>query len=102
MSISITIGTNKININNQTHYVQLSNYINNLEKNVIKGCELTVIIVDAQTGNFHQYVSKLSPKKWLLNNISYSLTCDETKKNMDNMFNEIVELLCLLTFVYNI
>lgn len=86
MIISITIGTNKININinNQTHYVQLSNYINNLEKNVIKGCELTVIIVDAQTGNFHQYVyeyvSKLSPKKWLLNNISYLLTCDETKK----------------------
>ncbi len=48
------------------------------------------------TADFHTYVfeylqgSKLSPKKWLLNNIIYSITCDETK---DNLFNEILDLL---------
>ena len=48
------------------------------------------------TTNFHTYVfeylqeSKLSPRKWLLNNIIYSITCNETK---DNLFNEILDSL---------
>ena len=98
MSITITIGT-KIAINNQTHPVELNHLINKLTKLTIKGCELKVFILDMNTTNFHIYVfeylqeSKLSPRKWLLNNIIYSITCDETKTNMDNLFNEILDSL---------
>jgi hypothetical protein len=78
MSISITIGNKKIAINNQTHPVELNGIINEL---TIKGCELKVFILDMNTTNFHTYVfeylqeSKLLPRKWLLNNIIYSITC---------------------------
>lgn len=99
MSITITIGIKKIAINNQTRPVELNGIINELTKLTIKGCELKVFILDMNTTNFHTYVfeylqeSKLSPRKWLLNNIIYSITCDETKTNMDNLFDEILDSL---------
>ncbi|MCJ7636032.1 MAG: hypothetical protein MUO21_00930, partial [Nitrososphaeraceae archaeon] len=80
----------------------LNDYINDLEKLIIKGCELTVFLFDVNTTNFHQYEfdylsnSKLSPRKWLLNNMLYSITCVETRENMDGMFNEILGLLHLM------
>ena len=99
MSITITIGIKKIAINNQTHPVVLNGIINELTKLTIKGCELKVFILDMTTSDFHTYVfeylqeSKLSPRKWLLNNIIYSLTCNKTKTNMNNLFNKILDSL---------
>ena len=99
MSITITIGIKKIAINNQTRSVELNGLINELTKLTTKGCELKVFILDMTTLDFHTYVfeylqkSNLSPRKWLLNNIIYSITCDETKINMDNLFNEILDSL---------
>lgn len=99
MSINITIGIKKIAINNYTHPVVLNSIINELTKLTIKGCELKVFILDMNTTNFHTYVfeylqeSKLLPRKWLLNNILYSITCDKTKTNMDKLFNEILDSL---------
>ena len=96
MSITITIGIKKIAINNQTQSVELKGLINELTKLITKGCELKVFILDMTTLDFHTYLfdylqkSKLSPRKWLLNNIIYSITCNETK---DNLFNEILHLL---------
>jgi hypothetical protein len=99
MSITITIGIKKIAINNQTHPVELNGIIDELTKLTIKGCELKVFIVDMTTADFHTYEfdylqeSKLSPRKWLLNNIIYSLTCNKTKTNMNNLFNKILDSL---------
>ena len=99
MSITITIGIKKIAIHNQIHHVELNGIINELTKLTIKGCELKVFILDMATADFHTYVfeylqeSKLSPRKWLLHNIIYSIICDKTKKNMDNLFNEILDSL---------
>ena len=96
MSITITIGIKKIAINNQIRSVELNGLINELTKLTTKGCELKVFILDMTTLDFHTYVfdylqeSKLSPRKWLLNNIIYSITCNETK---DNLFNEILDSL---------
>ena len=99
MSISIKIGTKKIIIYNQMHYLILNNLINEFEKNIIKGCELTISIFDKNTTNFHIYIfeylsdSILLPIKWLLNNILYSITCDKTNQNMSGIFNCLVGLL---------
>ena len=96
MSITITIGIKKIAINNQTQSVELKGLINELTKLITKGCELKVFILDMTTSDFHTYVfeylqeSKLSPIKWLLNNIIYSITCNEIK---DKLFNEILDSL---------
>ena len=94
MSITITIGT-KIAINNQTHPVELNGIINELTKLTIKGCELKVFILDMNTTNFHTYVFEYIYilDNIQLNNIIYSITCDETKTNMDNLFNEILDSL---------
>jgi hypothetical protein len=112
MSITITIGIKKIAINNQTYPVNLNGIINELTKLTIKGCELKVFILDMNTTNFHTYVfeylqeSKLSPRKWLLNNIIYSITCNETKDNLFTVFINFCFLkvlhILLMILCYNI
>jgi len=103
MSINIIV-TNKnqstrINLYNKTNYTSLLYLINSLEKNIIKECELSVLLIDDNNGNFHKYSfdyllsSKLLPKKWLLHNIIYSIVCDETNKDMYGKFNKILSLL---------
>jgi hypothetical protein len=100
MSIIIEIGIKKITIDH-THPVNLNGIINELIKLSIKGCELTVFILDRNTTEFNKYVfdylqeSKLSPRKWLLNNIIYSI--NETKTNMDS-FDEILKSLWVLYY----
>ena len=92
MSITITIGITTKTINSCME-------INEFTELAIKGCELTIFIFDTNTSNFHTYVfeylqeSELLPKKWLLHNIIYAITCDETKTNMDNLFNKFLDLL---------
>ena len=95
MSVSITVKFKKITITNKSENI-IEN-INEIEQYTKRGCELTVFIFDPDSSNFHQYVfdyldsSKLLPRKWLLNNILYSLTCDETKKNIEERsFNNIL------------
>ncbi len=100
MSIIIEIGIKKITIDH-THPVNLNGIINELTKLTIKGCELKVFILDMTTLDFHTYVfeylqeSKLSPRKWLLNNIIYSI--NETKTNMDS-FDFILKSLWVLFY----
>lgn len=74
-------------------------YINTLEPHTFKGSELRISIIDVRTGNFHIYdfeylrQSKLSPRKWLLNNILYSITCDDTEENFSKSFDNICKLM---------
>ena len=78
---------------------KLINIIDELVEFVIKGCEMKVSIIDINTGNFHCYIfdylqnSVLDPKKWLLNNIIYSITCDETKTDMNGLFDNNLSVL---------
>jgi len=97
MSITITVESTKINIDNNTDSTRLNMLINELEKITKIGIELDVFIIDMKTAEYHKYAfdylpsSKLSPRQFLLNNILYSITCDET--NMTETFNEIIKLL---------
>jgi hypothetical protein len=100
MSINITItNKKKITINNQMNRDELINIIEELVKSTMKECEMQVLIIDINTGNFHEYTfdylqeSPLFPKKWLLNNIIYSITCDETKTNINGLFDENLHVL---------
>jgi hypothetical protein len=94
MSISVTIGTKTIMIFNHTQNVV--SHIYKLKDEVTKGCELIIFICDSDTTNFHKYEfdylpsSKLSPKKWLLNNILFSLTNEKTKELMKDLFNDVL------------
>ena len=97
--ITIEIGITKKAITNQTQSVLLNGIIDEFTNLTIKGCELKVFILDMNTTNFHTYAfdylqeSKLSPRKWLLHNIIYSITCDKTKINMSNLFDKILDSL---------
>ena len=94
--INISVDSTTLCIDNHTEDEDLYNSIDELETYVVHGCSLTVYIVDKNTLNYHMYVfdylptSKLRPRKWLLNNILYSLVCDDTKKNMTNIFDNII------------
>jgi len=102
MSISITINTQIIIIHNNTENVL--SHIYKLESQTIKGCELIIFICDSESANFHKYEfdylpsSRLSPKKWLLNSVLYSLNNDKTKANIRELFNDI---LIELNYEYN-
>jgi hypothetical protein len=94
MSITITIGTQTIIIHNHTQ--NILSHIYKLESQTKKGCELIIFICDSESVNFHRYEfdylssSKLSPKKWLLNNVLYSVSCDKTRADMKDLFNDIL------------
>lgn len=102
--MSISIPTISITINNQK-ILLLDNFSNNINQymniidNSIKNknnVELIVFLIDINSSNFHTYEFEyssgnlnMSLKKWILNNIIYSINCDETKTNMKNMFNNL-------------
>jgi len=94
----------KLILNNNTTEENINNVINKLEELLIKNCDLIIFILHNSTTNFHKYEfeftgkSKLFPRKWLLNNILYSLTCDKTQTNMTSLFNNIINK---LFFEYN-
>ena len=103
MSIHVSILNTKksIEINDNTSQTDLISIIEEFQTHIEKNCELKVFIIDENTANFHQYVfeylptSKLSSKKWLLNNIIYSIQCDKTQKNMSKMFKDLQFMLLL-------
>ena len=96
-TISITIDNQKILLlNNFSNNInQYMNIIDNSIKNK-NNVELSLLLIDIESSNFHKYEFKYSLenininiKKWILNNIMYSINCDETKTNMKNMFNNL-------------
>ena len=94
MSITITIGTNSILIHNHTQNVLSQIY--KLKDEIKEGSELIIFICNPETTYFYKYEfdylpnSKLSPKKWLLNSILYSLNSDKTRTDMKDLFNDIL------------
>jgi len=94
MSISITINTQIIIIHNHTENVL--SHIYKLKDEIKEGSELIIFICDSESANFHKYEfdylpsSRLSPKKWLLNSVLYSLNNDKTKANIRELFNDIL------------
>ena len=94
MSISITINTQIIIIHNHTENVL--SHIYKLKDEIKEGSELIIFICDSESANFHKYEFdylpsyKLSPKKWLLNSVLYSLNNDKTKANIRKLFNDIL------------
>ena len=102
MSISITINTQIIIIHNHTENVL--SHIYKLKDEIKEGSELIIFICDSESANFHKYEfdylpsSRLSPKKWLLNSVLYSLNNDKTKANIRELFNDI---LIELNYEYN-
>ena len=105
MTINITLNKMKITIDN--NITSIVNIINEFEKEIHYESNLKVFIYDNNTTDFHSYEfeylssSKLSPKQWLLNNILYSITCKETKKNMEHRFDNIIILLDIEYRKYN-
>ena len=97
MSIKIMIGTKSMIIDNNT--LNIITHIDEIEEYLKKEKELTVFLYDDNTTNFHKYEfeyssnSKLFPRKWILNNILYSLSCDKTRKDMKYLFNRVIILL---------
>lgn len=102
MSISITINTQIIIIHNNTENVL--SHIYKLKDEIKEGSELIIFICDSGSSIFYKYEfdylpnSKLSPKKWLLNSVLYSLNSDKTKANIRELFNDI---LIQLNYEYN-
>ena len=94
MSITIIIGTQSILIHNHTQNVLSCIY--KLKDEIKEGSELIIFICDPETSNFHKYEFdyslnlKLSPKKWLLNSLLYSLNSDKTRIDMKDLFNDIL------------
>lgn len=93
MSMTIIVGSQTITIH--SHIKNILSHIYKLEPQITKGCELIVFICDPDSSNFHKYEfeylsnSKLSPKKWLLNSILYSLNNEKTRIDMNNLFDDI-------------
>ena len=80
-----------------------------LVKYVNKGCSLIIFVFDNDTTDFHQYEfeymqdSGMLPKKWLINNILYSITCKDTVRNMDiNILSKLVAKLTNLDYFENL
>jgi len=69
MNITIKIDDNIYVLHNEMTQQDVTNFITEYEK--------------------YTRDSKFNPKKWLVNNILYSITCPETKKNMLNCFNTL-------------
>jgi hypothetical protein len=96
-TISITIDNQKILLldNFSNNINQYMNIIDNSIKNK-NNVELSILLIDIESSNFHNYEFEYSLgsinmniKKWVLNNIIYSINCDKTKTNMKNMFNNL-------------
>jgi hypothetical protein len=106
MSIQISIrDINKsVKINEFILENELINIINSFHEYIKRNYELVVYLYDDDSTNFHQYIfeympeSKLSSKKWLLNNIIYSIQCNQTQKNMSKLF---INLKCILLNEYH-
>ena len=99
MTIEITFTINDTKLKIATYVNDsVKNIIDNLETVVKRECELKVFIYDTDSTNFHYYnfeyskESELVPRKWLLNNILYSITCGESKltKNRPDIWRPFV------------
>ena len=98
-SIHITVqsyaGKATVKLENKTDNKVIENALCELEKHTSVGCQLLICIIDPDTTNFHFYEfmyerrSPFAPQKWILNNVLWSLTNEETRKNMDGMFRDI-------------
>ena len=107
MSIQIVIkDINKsVKINEFISQTELLNIINEFHEYIKRNYELVVFLYNDDNTDFHQYVfeymskSKLSSKKWLLNNIIYSIQCNKTQQNMSKLF---INLKCILLNEYHI
>jgi len=104
MSIQLSIRTKSVKINEFILEDELINIINEFHEYIKRNDELIVFLYDDDSTNFHKYIfeympeSKLSSKKWLLNNIIYSIQCNETQKNMSKLF---INLKCILLNEYH-
>jgi hypothetical protein len=104
-TVTITINEQKIIITPDNDLITIIININKLESHTKKGCDMVVFIYDQNTTNFHKYEfdylqsSQLNPRKWLLNNILYSITCDKTKNNMNK--RELLKMADLLFTEYH-
>lgn len=89
MSITITVENNKKIFTND-NAEDIITYIDETEKYIKNGFEINIRIFNPDTTDFHIYefeyktTSPLTPRKWILNNILYSLCCKETLKIMPN------------------
>jgi hypothetical protein len=99
IKISITNTDKTIKMNDYMSKMQCINLINEFEKYIIRNIDMKVFIYDENTTNFHQYEfeyklnSKLNSKKWLLNNILYSIKCDKTQQNMSKLLKNLEYIL---------
>ena len=94
MSVRIEIYSNSqltysINLANDT--TNLATIFRDMSNYTLKKCELKIFILNTNTMDFHNYVFEYDglkkPLNFLLNNIMYSLVCDDTDKNTQNMFD---------------
>lgn len=73
--------------------------INELEPYVTEGSCLKICIINTTNNDQYTYEfeyfsgSKLSPKKWLLENILYFITCEEMEEINKNSFDNIIRLM---------
>jgi hypothetical protein len=99
MLISIKINNSKIELNNIMTKNKVINIINIFEKNIIIGCDMIIFLFNINTADFDSYTfeylksSKNDKKKWLINNLLYSITCDETRYSMRILFINLKNIL---------
>jgi hypothetical protein len=75
--------------------------LDNMARKISDGTSLEVYLYNKDTTDFHLYefeyeynITKFKdPRKWLLNNMLYSLFCRETAKDMADKFIELKTIL---------
>jgi hypothetical protein len=78
---------------NADSLTQVQANVSKLEAVCKKGCELSVNIVNCKTGKFHIYefdyltTSESLPRKWILGNLLYSISCKDTGDERDELID---------------
>lgn len=92
MSVSVSIDNVKEIFNNTT--INLSEKIENLKKGYLNSKILKITIICDMDFYYYEFEhlndSDKKYKAWVLNNIMWALTCDETKENMNGVFEDLM------------
>jgi len=102
MSIFINInGTQCLQISNDT--TGISSLLTEIANLIEHGTEMNICLIDTVSGECHSYVfeytheSKFgSPLPWTLNNLLYSILCEDTGNAIQELLTDVIELLYCL------
>jgi hypothetical protein len=90
MSVTVSFDDVKEVFNNTT--TNLSEKIENLKKGFLNSKILKITIMNDMDFHYYEFehLSDKTYKAWVLNNLMWALTCDETKENMNGIFDDLM------------